>query len=108
MSMETVTSHEERKWHVYQRFLYVSKLRAKVPLDNVIFMDGNQLWPDGFILVMVLSCAPKTSSHWYSKAYKPQTSPINYDHNAIDMDDIRGRKNPEIIRFQHGGPVGSI
>jgi len=100
-----VVSHEE---YSYQRFLYVSNLRAKVPLDHVIFVDDDQVWPDGFFLELLLSYAPKTSTHWYGKVYQPQSTPVNYWESAISMAEIVDRSHPEVTRFQYGGPGGAI
>jgi glycosyltransferase involved in cell wall biosynthesis len=107
-TMEIVVRHQERNWHAYQRFIYVGKLRSKVPLDSVIFVDDDQLFPDGFLLKMVRSYAPKTSSHWYGKVWEPQSGQLNYWHSELNMTGIRCDKQPEIKTFQYGGPGGSI
>lgn len=106
--MEILVRHQRRNWHAYQRFIYVAKLRFKVPLDSVIFIDDDQLWPDGFLLKMAQSYAPKTSSHWYGKNWKPGNISADYWDSEINMSSIRCDAQHEIQSFQYGGPGGAI
>jgi len=109
LNFSITVSHQVENWHAYARFLYVAMLRRTVPIDNVIFIDDDQLWPGDYILSMAESYAPKTSSHWYGKIFlESKTKLVDYWATSINMDGIRAKERMDIARWRYGGPGGSI
>ena len=92
-TMTVVVAHQDYNWHAYARFLYVGELRKHIPIDSVIFIDDDQLWLDEFILSMVQSYAPKSSSHWYGKLYLKSKTKVSFA--------VYGNKFLHLMRYVH-------
>lgn len=109
LSLSLVVKHKDKNWHAYSRFLYVNNLRRREPMDNVIFIDDDQLWPQNFIWKLAGAAAPRSSTGWYGKVWDVKAgAQIDYWMPSLQMHHLRKHAQPEVTLFKYGGPGGAV
>lgn len=102
-------SHNAYNPGAFIRFTYACELRQKIPLDEFVLIDDDQLWPDNLFSSLVEAKTPMSSTSWYGKVYsKTDRKLIDYFDSDLTMTDIRQHRKAEITAFKYSGPGGSI
>jgi hypothetical protein len=96
--------------HNFARFIYVDSLRRNKPLDEVIFLDDDQYWPNTFISALLRAHRTKSMTTWYGKNFYKSVADgglaqyWKQDDNFYDV--VAGKIKTDT--WKYGGTGGSI
>jgi hypothetical protein len=107
--MNIKLSHSSSNTGAFGRFEYVCGLRESIPMELVIFVDDDQLWPQHFFEALVEALSPSTSASWYGKVFAVTNGRDQQDywHSTLTMNDIRHHLRTDVAYFKYSGPGGS-